>query len=433
MKNNGKRILLSAFILTTLVCMGCKTAEDSNQEVKLPDSLTESMDVGENNGKLSTTDEISEDLAAGINTFGLNVFAGLPENGNLFFSPYSIATAFSILDVGAKGNTKEEIEEVLGITDLDKWSMEIQHFTSTEWSEDTRLLTANSIWADPKGSWSEHVKEDFFTPISFYYGCEVYEADFYNDLENVSNQITAWVDKNTGGMIKDYKSISNNSTTMSIINAVYFEGKWQNPFRGEDTQPDGIFRNGDGEWERNVPMMKQWDVNLRYFETEDFQGVELPYKDSSLVMDILLPKKSDITVYHNLSIEEQGMLWNQFHQAEEKKINTLWLPAFTMDLTIDDLSEILMDLGITSVFDSSKADLSTIGTGRYVSDVVHRAKIEICEEGTRAAAVTQIDMAESAVEMPETLDFIANHPFVYVIRDTETGIILFMGQVNSLK
>lgn len=434
MKKRSKKAFWAAIVSGALLCTACGGAgEQQKGSVEMPDPLTGNTEIIVEKTNFEPTDENVGELAAGINNFGLNLFAELEKGENQFFSPYSIATAFSILDIGAGGETKEEIEKVFGIKDLDSWSFLMHSFMNTQWSEDTKVLTANSIWASPDGIWSENVSDEFFAPAGYYYGCEVFEADFYNDLENVSKQITAWVDENTQGMIPDYQTASEKDTVMSIINTVFFEGKWEYPFKGEDTEPLGYFRNEAGEWEKEVPMMKQWDVDLRYFETEDFQAVELPYKDSTLVMDIVLPKNNSVIYYHNLSIEEQQSLWAQFDEATEETVDTLMIPAFTMDLSIGKLPEILQEMGIVSAFNPD-ADLDKIGPERYVSDVAHRAKIEVFEEGTRAAAVTEIDTADgAAIEIEKTIDFVADSPFVYVIRDTESGIILFMGQVTSLK
>lgn len=434
MKKRSKKVFSTAVILSMLLCTACGgTNEEPKGTAKLSEPMTGNTEMIAEKTDFEPTDENVGELAAGINGFGLNLFAELEKGENQFFSPYSIATAFSILDIGAGGETKEEIEKVFGIKDLDSWSFLMHSFMNMQWSEDTKVLTANSIWASPDGIWSENVNDDFFAPAGYYYGCDVFEADFFNDLENVSKQIAAWVNENTDGMIPDYKTAAEKDTVMSIINAVFFEGKWEYPFKGEDTEPLGYFRNEAGEWEKEVPMMKQWDVDLKYFETGDFQAVELPYKDSTLVMDIVLPKNNSIVYYHNLSIEEQQSLWAQFDEAPQETVDTLMMPAFTMDLSIEGLPEILTEMGIVSAF-NPEADLDKIGPERYVTNVAHRAKIEVFEEGTRAAAVTEITTADSAaIEIEKSLDFIADSPFVYVIRDTETGIIIFMGQVTTMK
>lgn len=439
------RMLAASVVTSLLFCSACgetkgdvkgdiKTDVSQNtEEVPEADSKSEITKAALKTKDYPVTGEITGDLAAGINRLGLNIFAGLEAKENQFFSPYSISGALSILDIGAGGTTKEEMEEVLGIDDLSSWSMQMEAFLSKEWSEDTYLLTANSLWANPGSEWAENVETDFFAPALFYYNCEVFEADFKNNLDTVSKQITAWVNKNTDGMIPDYKTASDKNTAMSIINAVFFEGKWEYPFKGKDTQADGSFRNAKGDWERDVPMMKQWNITLGYFENDSFQGVELPYKDSTLVMDILLPKTDNIMDYHNLSLEEQEALWGQFDMVQPKKLDTLMMPAFTMDLSIQGLPEILKDLGMEKAFEPD-ADLDKIGPERYVTDIAHRAKIEVCEEGTRAAAITEIVTNDAcALEPIEVLEFIANSPFVYVIRDTKTGIILFLGQVTTLK
>ncbi len=434
MKKKRNQVFAVVVILSILLCTACGgTKEEPKGMVQASEPLTNSTEVIDEEMGALPVDADMDELAAGINRFGFNLFAELEKGENQFFSPYSITTAFSILDIGAGGETKEEIEKVFGIKNLDSWSFLMHSFMNTQWSEDTKVLTANSIWASPNGIWSENVSDEFFAPVEYYYGCDVFEADFYNDLENVSKQISIWVDENTQGMIPDYKTASQRDTVMSIINTVFFEGKWEYPFKGEDTEPLDYFRNESGEWEKGIPMMKQWQVDLRYFETEEFQGIELPYKDSTLVMDIILPKNNSVGVYHNLSVEEQLSLWSRFDEASQETVEKLEFPAFTMDLSIDDLPETLKEMGIVSAF-SPNADLDIIGPDRYVSDVAHRAKIEVFEEGTRAAAITEIVMMESTAIKPEKkIEFIADSPFVYIIRDRESGIILFMGQITTLK
>lgn len=428
-------------------CLLCVLGGCGRGEIKQPGSLAGTEQALENKVRqltapsqgtadaqdLPVSGEETDLLAEGVNQFGLELFARLDQSENQFFSPYSISSALSILDNGAGGQTKAEIETMLGIADLSGWNQQMQLFLQKEWSEETKLLTANSLWIDMQSSLSEKLEADFLAPVSFYYNGEVFQADFSKDGENLVKRINAWVEEHTDGMIKDFKKEVDPDTTMSIINAVFFEGKWEYPFEGEDTQADGRFRNGKGQWERDVPMMNQWDVRLRYFETEQFQGVELPYKDSSLVMDILLPgREYDLSAYHGLDRQEQAALWQSFDLSREEEVETLSMPAFTMDITVEDMPGILQDLGMVSAF-GPDADLDRIGPEKYVQDVAHRARIEVCEEGTRAAAVTEIVTADgAAIEISDRIEFIVDRPFVYAIRDRNTGMILFLGQVVSL-
>lgn len=379
----------------------------------------------------------TELLADGINQFGLTFFSKLNMEENQFFSPYSICSALSMLDVGAGGETKEELENMLGITDLNEWNQQMKLYLEKEWGEDTKVLTGNSLWISPDMDSAEHMADDFLAPVTFYYQGDVYKADFQHDGKNVVKQINQWVERHTDGMISKYKERVDPLTVLSILNAVYFEGKWESPFKGEDTVPDAMFINALGEAEKDIPMMCQEQISLRYVETDTLKGVELPYRDSTVVMDVLLPRQDASTqgaeLYHQLSVEEQAALWQSFDAAQEQEITELRLPAFTMDVTVDNMPEILKEMGMNSAFEES-ADLDKIGQDLFVSDVAHRAKIEVSEEGTRAAAVTEIYVSESCMEeTQETIRFIANRPFVYAIRDTETGMILFLGQVITMQ
>ena len=386
---------------------------------------------------LRETEAVTGLLTDAVNRFGFSFFEKLDGEQNQFFSPYSISAALSILNLGAGGLAREEIETVLGITDPEEWNGQMKLFMEKDWPQGTKLLTANSLWIAPYLNRAANIETDFLAPALFYYQAEMFEADFAENGKQVAQEISAWVKKNTDGLIPDYQTISDAATVMTILNAVYFAGKWEQPFQGEDTKSDGRFKDADGNVQRDIPIMYQYGVRLRYIETDAFKGVELPYKDSTMAMDILLPAVDasilGVSNYRSLSMEEQEALWKSFDQADFQKIDTLGLPAFTMDITVSGMKEILEDMGIRDVF-REDTDLDKIGEDTFVSGITHRAKIEVDEEGTRAAAVTEIATKDGAsMPAPDTVTFVADRPFVYVIRDTGTGMILFMGQVVRME
>lgn len=424
-------------IFLAVICVISMTA-CGKQDIPEPDT-GEGMSCSDEAAEiLKTTDypvteTPTELLADGVNQFGLKFFAKLDQEQNQFFSPYSICSALSVLDVGAGGETKAELESMLGIANLNDWNQQMQLYLSKDWGKDTKVLTGNSLWISPTMNCAENMEEDFLAPVLFYYEGEAFEADFAHDGLGVVKQMNQWVDQHTDGMIPQFKEQVDQDTVLSILNAVYFEGKWESPFKGEDTLPDATFINGNGEAEKDIPMMCQEQVKLRYIETDTVRGVELPYKNSTVVMDVLLPRNGEgVELYHQMSVEEQTALWASFDEAQEEEITELRLPAFTMDITVENMPEILKELGMNSAF-SENADLDKIGKDVYVSEVAHRAKIEVNEEGTRAAAVTEIVAVEGCMETLESISFIVNRPFLYAIRDTETGMILFLGQITTMK
>lgn len=431
--NLTRRLCAALLALGLLAASGCGQDAPAPSQADIPQPLSADMKELTKDTDLAEAEAITGLLAEGVNRFGLSFFAKTDGTKNQFFSPYSICCALSILHLGAGSTARDQLETVLGITDPRQWDEQMKLYMEKEWPQNTKLLTANSLWISPLLNRAENIETDFLAPSLFYYQGEMFEADFADP--RTAQEISAWVEQKTGGMIPDYQTASDAVTVMAILNAVYFEGKWEQPFQGEDTKPDGWFKDAAGNLQKNIPIMYQYGVRLRYFETDAFKGVELPYKDSALAMDILLPAEnasvSGVSDYRSLSPEEQEALWQSFDQADFQVIDTLGLPAFTMDITVDGMQEILEDMGLTDIF-REDTDLDKIGEGTFVSSVSHRAKIEVDEEGTRAAAVTEIATKDGAAIALNTIDFVANRPFVYVIRDTETGMILFMGQVVAM-
>lgn len=435
MKKKAIAILLGLCMLGITACGNEGSQSPYNVSTEIKGTETEKI-------ILPVAKVADNTLETGINQFAHKLYNELPTDENVFFSPYSICCALSLLDVGAGEETKAEIESMLGITDLDEWNKQMKLYLEKEWTEETKVTTGNSLWISPGMNRSEDIEKAFLQPATFYYHSEMFEADFANEGEKVVKDINKWVDKKTGGMIPKYKDSVDPQTAMLILNAVYFEGKWSMPFSANATSETEVFHSAppkDKEIiseKKYISMMHKSDVNLRYIQTEKMKGIELPYENSSLVMDILLPlddsSTEGISLYKALSIEEKNTLWKSFDGAEYENIHSLAMPKFTMDLKIEALDAILQKMGMVSAY-KKDANFDAIGNDLFVSSVAHQAKIEVDEEGTKAAAVTEITMKEMAMMIPDVqINFIMDRPFVYVIRDIETGMILFMGQVANL-
>lgn len=373
-----------------------------------------------------------EALSAGINNFAFQMYDELGQQENVFFSPYSLCSALSLLDVGADSETKEELEELLGITDLDAWNREMKDYLEKQWTDDTFVITANAIWMDGEKEFAPNIEADFLKPAGYYYYCELFEADFRKNSADAIKQINGWTEKNTRGMIPEIVNTIPNNTVMTLLNAVYFEGKWETPFQKENSFEE-IF-HGTQE-DSPVEMMHQYRENYAYVESGEIKGISLPYMGESVVMKVFLPTDEGgdiIALFSALSHDEREALLNSLDDAEAKKISRLSMPKFSMDRSMEGLVEILQDMGMQAAF-REDADFDKIGLGLYVSQIVHKAKIEVDEEGSRAAAATAVMMNDSAAFIEEeTIEFVLDKPFVFVLQDTETGIILFMGRVNNL-
>ena len=371
-------------------------------------------------------DPEKELIKEGINHFALQMYGELEEGENIIFSPYSLCSALSLLNLGASGDAKTEMEEMLGISDLDAWNNEMRAYLETKWSDDTYVMTANSVWMQNDKDWSEELKNAFIQSAGFYYNSETYEVDFA-EKEKALKGINFWVNENTKGMIPELLKEVPGNIVLLLLNAVYFEGKWEVPFQEDDTY-EGTFYGTLKD--SQIDMMRQYDGEFVYAEMDGIKGIVLPYQDSDIVMKVFLPIDEDMDIealFGALSNEEKEALIGGLDDGDTQDISYLALPKFTMEQDIEGLVDILQRMGMITAFECLSEDL-------FVSDVSHKAKIEVDEDGTKAAAVTGIltkDMA--APPMEEAIRFVADRPFLYVIQDTQTGIILFMGRVNNLE
>ena len=338
-----------------------------------------------------------------------------------------------MLNVGADGETKKEIEETLGITDFEEWNKEMQAYLSKNWTDDTFVTTANSLWMAKDGIWAENMEQDFATPVKRYYKGEVYEADFASQPESVVKEINQWTSEKTEGMIEKIVSYIPEDTVLMLLNAVYFEGKWELPFDKDDTY-EGTFHGKDAD--STADMMRMYGERFRYMDNGSIKGISIPYEGGSVQMKIFLP--SDENAYigdllKNLSAEEKQELLDSLDNGSYEDIARLEMPKFTDEEELEGLDGILQDMGIRSAY-TDGADFSKIADDVALSTVIHKAKVIVDEQGTKAAAVTgaMVEMTELFEPEPE-ITFIADRPFFYVIEDAGTGMILFMGQMNNMK
>lgn len=372
-------------------------------------------------------------LPAGVNGFAFRMYAQLGEDEDIFFSPYSLCAALSMLNLGADEQTKAEIEAVLGIKDFDAWNTEMLTYLERQWTDDTYVITANAIWMDENKEFAETMETAFLQPAEEYYKSELHTGDFKGNAAAVIKEINAWVEKNTQGMISQILKQLPEDAVMALLNAVYFEGKWDNAFKEEKTYEDTFYGI---EGESQIDMMHLYWVDYAYIEYEGMKGVSLPYKGDEVVMKIFIPMEEDediVELFGALSDEEKQQLLDSLDTCGKTELNQLAIPKFTMEKSIDNLPGILQDMGMSSVFDPDSANFDIIAEDLYVSQILHKAKIEVDEEGTKAAAATVIITSDTAAfEEPQYYEFVADRPFIYVLQDTKTGMILFLGRVNNL-
>lgn len=339
------------------------------------------------------------------------------ERENMVVSPYSIYVALAMAYSGADGHTKKEMENVLGVSTPESLYQNLKETQESLSNQGCELHIANKIFAQ-----QDFVLLDSFTgTLQKYFNSLVEQVDF-SDSEQSSITINDWVSQETRERIQSLVSSSDldETTRLVLANSIYFKGEWEKKFDPNDTAPDFFYASNDAQIE--IEMMEQ-EKDFDYMENDEVQVVELPYKDSSLAMRVILPKDN-----HML----EGVL--DWDVPLTKKRVLVRIPKFKIESSCQ-LKEVLSEMGMPSAFTDS-ADFSGI-TGKpsiYISKVLHKAFIEVGEKGTEAAAATAIIMnlkSYSYTESPPAVIFNADRPFAFMILDTDSGAILFTGKVTN--
>lgn len=354
------------------------------------------------------------------NDFAFNLFRKARGEKSKIISPLSITFALGMLNNAADGQTLKEINETLGFGEAgaDGINAFCQKMLreSNDLDAKTKALIANTIFVNEGLGY--RLQEGFIDKANTYYNAEPQSRDFADgETMDVINQ---WANDHTMGMIPkvlDEDSFDPNVVSY-LLNALYFKGMWSDPFDKDLTQNESF---GGGE---EVPMMHKMGTDFQYTENDLYQAIRLPYGNGAYRMDIFLPRE-DKTVGEVLETLN-GSNW-QFKGSWEEV--DLKLPRFETE-TFQPLVDTMKDLGMPSAFTLAAEFPWFCNTPVYISNMFQSAKIKLDEEGTEAAAVTVIEVGESA--MPEEPKrFHANHPFLYIISEQSTGAIFFIGQYSG--
>ncbi len=347
--------------------------------------------------------------------------------GNIFFSPYSISSALAMTATGAQGETLEQMTRVLGIdNDIARFTGLHQGLMGSllDKPQGYEIRIANALW----GQQGYPFKEDFLQRVQRSFRAEGRTLDFENMPEESRQTINKWVEAQTRDRIKDLLPPGSIKpiTRMVLTNAIYFNGAWAHPFDKGATKPlEFTLANAD---KIKTSMMYQ-NRSFQYAETEDLQLIEKPYR-GRLSMVVVLPKQVSGLASVEEKLSAAGV--NALLTKSTKTMVQVTLPKFKMTYTAN-LNDDLKALGIVDAFIDKKANFSGMdGTRRlYISDVVHKAYCDVHEEGTEAAAATGVvmELTSAPYSPPKPIIFKADHPFLFLIRDTQTGSILFMGRV----
>lgn len=375
------------------------------------------------------TEELTSDLqaaVAGNNGFALDLYSMLKkEEGNLFFSPYSISSALAMTYGGARGDTAEEMAKALrfalgadrihpAFAELNTALAQIQKRGQVQ------LHIANSLW--PQKNY--RLLPEYLTLTKRYYGVSVTPVDFAKSAEEARKLINRWVEDRTNEKIRDLigPGALDPVTVLVLVNAIYFKGNWASQFDPKRTAECDFSLLDDAK--ARVSMMYQ-KGKFGYGEIEGAQLLELPYVGKELSMVLILPAKPE-----GLSkVEDQltpDNLGSWVSRLSEQDVN-VYLPKFKVTWGTFELNKPLQALGMRKAFGSG-ADFSGMdGTNTlFIGLVLHKAFVEVNEEGTEAAAATAVVMKRSAPKIPI---FRADRPFLFLIRDNVTGSILFIGRI----
>lgn len=373
--------------------------------------------------------DISE-LASGNNEFAVDLYRKLgSREGNLFFSPYSISTALGMTYAGARGQTAEQMRQTLNFTIPDQSLPKAFAGLENQMERNRKtggyeLSVANSLWGQKGFSFLD----EFMETLDKYYGAGLRVTDFRGDTEGSRRKINAWVEKKTNNRIEDLLApgVLKPTTRLVLCNAIYFKGDWAEQFDKGKTK-DQSFHHADGS-ESTVPMMHN-KIKCLHVRGKQFQAIQLPYKGEDVSMLVLLPNQRDglTGLEENLSPE---LLQKTVRDMRKREVR-VQMPRFKMTSEFS-LADTLSVMGMPAAFSAESANFSGMTGSRdlYIGAVVHKAFVEVNEEGTEAAAATAVVMMLRSMPAPTPL-FRADHPFVFILRDNATGSILFMGRVSQ--
>jgi serpin B len=359
-----------------------------------------------------------------INRLSTDLYKKLAAGGtdNLFLSPYSISTALAMTYGGARGATAEQMAATLHFGGQGATHPAFSHrqkmLNAIQEKGHIQLSIANSLW--PQLDYS--FRPDYLAMTKEFYGSKIKPVDYKTDAESARVEINSWVEDETNDRIKDLipEGTLNTMTRLVLANAIYFKGRWANQFKPETTRP-APFKLAEGKSVEVPTMFLTADFRLAH--SNDFQALELPYEGDDLSMLVLLPAQTDGLPGLEKELSAEWLSDLRFNEMEVM----VQLPKFKLESSFS-LGKTLAAMGMPLAF-SQQADFSGM-TGKpniYIDEVVHKAFVEVNEEGTEAAAATGVIMR--ATSMPPMFE--ANHPFLFLIRENSTGAILFIGRVTD--
>ena len=422
MKKTFNNIALTATVLLALsACSSTKKISDNKSNDIVSMTTEEEIDP-----EFMVLSDAQYDLVKRNNNFALNLFSEMKGVGSNVVSPMSVTYLMAMLANGAEASTREEIMDAIGAKDFDIDEMNafyaylIRRAKTAD--KQTTLNIANYIALNKEFK----LKNKFASTIADSYQGAVESLEFTNPES--TKRINGWCSEHTNNMIPTIIDQVEPSAVSYILNAIYFNGTWTDKFDKNNTNKEQF--NG---YTRDIMYVDMMHRNAKYYYTSNdvYSAVTLPYGSGAYSMTVILPNEgkfiSDLT--KKLNADTIASL----RRNMEECLVDLKLPRFTTEMKLP-LKGIVAKLGAPSMFDATRADFSSFANGNvYVSEMLQKAKIEVSEEGTKAAAVTMgmVKLTSMRPQEPRRVDFHCDRPFVYMIQDNYTGAILFMGQFTG--
>lgn len=425
-KNVWRKLLV--FVTTMAMVLPLTACGGKIQSLSLMEGVKQSRSLAEME---PLSDEERQEPEKAAMDFAVELFKHCLEdensNGkNVLISPISVMTALAMTANGAKGETLKQMEKVFG-TDMATLNQYLAlYMAGLPQGKNYKCKGANSIWFSNRGDLT--VEQDFLQTNADYYAADMYEAAFD---ESTRKDINLWVEQKTDGMIPEFLSQLPADTMMYLINAVIFDAKWEHPYKKEALS-DGRFVTEDGE-DQEAEWMHS--TEYAYLEDANATGVMRYYADKKYAFVGLLPNEGVSVAEYVDSLTADG-LKRMLEDVEHVKVETI-IPKFESDYDIQ-MKDVLAQMGMEDAFSGQTADFSGIGECTvgplYIGDVVHKTRIEVGPEGTKAAAVTGVEMNGAAAPAPEEVkEVYLTRPFVYLLIDCETNQPFFIGTVMSVE
>lgn len=414
----GRRYVLAA---TSVVLMGVLGYSQINSSTS---AVAQSPLPNSEAPPLSPATNSEEKIVAANTRFGFKLFSEIlkeQQEENIFISPSSIAMALAMAYNGASGSTQKTMAQTLELKGLTLQQVnnayaQLKNLLRNP-DNKVKLNIANSLWADKDAKFNP----EFLQRNQSFYQAKVTNLNFKDP--SAPQTINRWVKENTQGKIDRIVGQINPDEVLFLLNAIYFKGTWSQEFDPSQTE-DSAFNLTSGE-QKMHPMMSQ-NGKYKYYETNGFQSVSLPYgEDGRISFYVFLPKENSSlpAFYQNLNAQN----WEKWMTQFQRRKGSIRLPRFKTEYDIT-LNKALSALGMGEAF-TSRANFSGMGDNFAISEVKHKTFVEVNEEGTEAAATTSVGIMATSASTEPPFKMIVNRPFFYAIRDNKTGSLLFMGSI----